>query len=653
MTVTDVPVRNTVSDTGFTGVLSLPNVLVEDETHVKIYAGVTELSLGSDYSVTGVLDPNGPVVTILDPSAHRPTTDWTIRFAPPLDQAADLSLGGSFGLAYENAIDALARRFQSVAERLNRSLTLAVNYTGQPLSLPPGDPGKSFKWNETGDGLVNTVSDPDSYVADALAAAAEAKGYRNTTKTYRDEVVALAVEIDTIAGIAPELLAVYAIRTDITTVAGSNTEVVAVAQNMAAVLAVNANKTNIDTVAANLTGANTIGTVAGIAASVVGVAGISAAVSSVHANAANINVVSADLSGADTIGTVAGIAPAVTNVSGIATAVSNVNTIRTNVTTVAGIASDVSTLAPISAQVQALAAIDTELVAVYGIRTDVATAAANIAAIQAAPAAAAQAETARDFAFEWSSAPEDTPVDDGTNQGFSAFHWSEKAKAAASGSSDNITNASGVAGATVTVALDTLNASVTTAVPAGMKGQFAGQTPPPGWLKRNGAVLKRATYSALFAAIGTTYNTGGEASDEFRLPDDRGLFERSWDDGAGIDTGRTFGSIQQDQNKAHTHTGTAQSGGEHTHSGTAASAGAHTHGALDQQAGSGSGWVFTGMADSGSRTPRSGAIVSAGAHNHTLTINSGGAHSHTLSVDSEGGAEVRVKNRASLAIIKY
>lgn len=190
-------------------------------------------------------------------------------------------------------------------------------------------------------------------------------------------------------------------------------------------------------------------------------------------------------------------------------------------------------------------------------------------------------------------------------------------------------------------------------LPAGLKAQFAGQVPPDGWLKRNGAVLKRATYAALFAAIGTAYNTGGEASDEFRLPDDRGLFERSWDDGAGIDTGRTFGSIQQDQNKSHTHTGTAQSAGGHTHSGTAASNGAHTHGALDQQAGTGTGWKFSGMSNSGGQATRSGAIVSAGAHTHSLTINSGGAHTHSLSIDSEGGSEVRVKNRASLAIIKY
>lgn len=47
----------------------------------------------------------------------------------------------------------------------------------------------------------------------------------------------------------------------------------------------------------------------------------------------------------------------------------------------------------------------------------------------------------------------------------------------------------------------------------------AGQE-PAGLLLENGTVKDRATYPALFAAIGTTFNTGGEAADEFRLPNE-------------------------------------------------------------------------------------------------------------------------------------
>ena len=41
---------------------------------------------------------------------------------------------------------------------------------------------------------------------------------------------------------------------------------------------------------------------------------------------------------------------------------------------------------------------------------------------------------------------------------------------------------------------------------------------PDGWLECNGQTVTRATYAALFAKIGTTYNTGGEADTEFSVP---------------------------------------------------------------------------------------------------------------------------------------
>lgn len=41
---------------------------------------------------------------------------------------------------------------------------------------------------------------------------------------------------------------------------------------------------------------------------------------------------------------------------------------------------------------------------------------------------------------------------------------------------------------------------------------------PRGMLQANGQVVNRADFPRLFAAIGTTYNTGGEAGTAFRLP---------------------------------------------------------------------------------------------------------------------------------------
>lgn len=60
---------------------------------------------------------------------------------------------------------------------------------------------------------------------------------------------------------------------------------------------------------------------------------------------------------------------------------------------------------------------------------------------------------------------------------------------------------------------------------------------------RFGASMRRAAYASLFAAIGTTYGAGDGAT-TFALPDLRGEFVRGFDDGRGVDVGRSFGSSQ-------------------------------------------------------------------------------------------------------------
>lgn len=80
-------------------------------------------------------------------------------------------------------------------------------------------------------------------------------------------------------------------------------------------------------------------------------------------------------------------------------------------------------------------------------------------------------------------------------------------------------------------------------VPPGAVLFFAATTPPPGFLKANGATISRTVYASLFAAVGTTFGAG-DGSTTFTLPDLRGEFPRGWDDGRGADSGRVFGSFQ-------------------------------------------------------------------------------------------------------------
>jgi len=92
-------------------------------------------------------------------------------------------------------------------------------------------------------------------------------------------------------------------------------------------------------------------------------------------------------------------------------------------------------------------------------------------------------------------------------------------------------------------------------VPTGTTIWVNGTTPPPGYLKENGALVSRASFPALTAfalasgnivseATWLAGSTGafstGDLSTTFRIPDARGEFIRAFDDGRGVDTGRVL-----------------------------------------------------------------------------------------------------------------
>lgn len=96
-------------------------------------------------------------------------------------------------------------------------------------------------------------------------------------------------------------------------------------------------------------------------------------------------------------------------------------------------------------------------------------------------------------------------------------------------------------------------------LPSGAVQAFAMTAVPTGWLECNGSAVSRTIYSALFAAIGTTFGAG-DGTTTFNLPDLRGEFVRGWDNGRGVDSGRTLGSSQVDGYKAHSHAIVGSSG---------------------------------------------------------------------------------------------
>ncbi|OQW90902.1 MAG: hypothetical protein BWK78_05945 [Thiotrichaceae bacterium IS1] len=126
---------------------------------------------------------------------------------------------------------------------------------------------------------------------------------------------------------------------------------------------------------------------------------------------------------------------------------------------------------------------------------------------------------------------------------------------------------------------------------------FAMPEPPLGWLECNGQAINRIDYARLFNKIGTTFGAGDNET-TFNLPDLRGVFVRGWERIAGgHDSGRKFGTYQNDQLQTHSHTDSG-----HSHSGSINSNESHSH---------------------------SASTSSAGSHSHSGNTSSDGLHTHT------------------------
>jgi microcystin-dependent protein len=79
------------------------------------------------------------------------------------------------------------------------------------------------------------------------------------------------------------------------------------------------------------------------------------------------------------------------------------------------------------------------------------------------------------------------------------------------------------------------------ASPTGSVTDFAGSTAPSGWLLCDGSAVSRATYSALFSTIGTTYGSG-DGSTTFNVPDLRGRVAAGLDNMGGSSADRVTDS---------------------------------------------------------------------------------------------------------------
>lgn len=104
-------------------------------------------------------------------------------------------------------------------------------------------------------------------------------------------------------------------------------------------------------------------------------------------------------------------------------------------------------------------------------------------------------------------------------------------------------------------------------LPTGTILMYPTANAPAGFLVLDGSCKKTVTYKALSAILKPVYGNTGCASDEFRLPDYRGRFVRSFDNTAGNDpdkasrtamwsgapSGNAVGSVQGHAFQTHNH----------------------------------------------------------------------------------------------------
>ncbi|WP_244108090.1 phage tail protein [Burkholderia ambifaria] len=226
------------------------------------------------------------------------------------------------------------------------------------------------------------------------------------------------------------------------------------------------------------------------------------------------------------------------------------------------------------------------------------------------------------------------------------------------------------------------SAWVSTAILNSQIGQIAWEARTAaraGYLKLNGAELKRADYPLLWAYAQASGAIVAEAdwhkgrngcfstadgSTTFRLPDLRGEFIRCWDDGRGVDGQRLIGSWQDSQNRSHAHGASASAVGDHSHSAWTDAQGWHGHGVIDPghahnvrmgrvgvvATSFGQGWgPYNWDRQDVHSTEGSGtgiSIAGDGNHGHNVGIGGAGNHSHAISVAADGGNEARPRNIA-------
>lgn len=190
------------------------------------------------------------------------------------------------------------------------------------------------------------------------------------------------------------------------------------------------------------------------------------------------------------------------------------------------------------------------------------------------------------------------------------------------------------------------------AIPPGFILDFAGPSPPDGWLICDGQLVSTTTYPDLFASIGYTWGGSGA---QFAVPNLVRRFRRHRDNSSFAGA---VGNLQGNQIGSHGHAASSDVQGWHEHYLDLWSSGMnrsnpHSHPASGSGIGVEGGFSVGVYAPSG---PLQGVTIGATDinHEHHVTGNTAGngSHSHNINVAAVGGNETRPDSATVMACIK-
>lgn len=173
--------------------------------------------------------------------------------------------------------------------------------------------------------------------------------------------------------------------------------------------------------------------------------------------------------------------------------------------------------------------------------------------------------------------------------------------------------------------------SMPTKLPTGSIAGFAAiNMSDKDWLLCDGSQVRKVEYAELFKVLGQTWGEAAKGPDFFKIPDFRGVFLRGFDAGRALDKDRKFATLQEDDNKSHSHEASCEEAGEHSHKVITKGSG-EKYAPIATEATSGPSDYYT---------PDIAALEVAGKHKHKA------------SCLPSGGSEARPKNYALHYMIK-